>query len=229
MFTETVSFPAAFAAGLLSFFAPCILPLIPAYFTFITGFSLEELTDAPRARIRAKVVLSTCAYVSGFSLVFVMLGASASYLGGFLQAHSGAVQIGGGIMILILGIHLTGVLRIPGLDVERRIHVSRKPLHFLGTFLVGMAFGVGWSPCIGPMLGSILIMAGSRESVWQGITLLAVYSAGLAVPFLVMSVFIHYMLGWLQRAARALRYVNIAAGTLLIWMGAAMIYDQVTL
>ena len=226
MFAETVTIPAAFAAGLLSFFAPCIVPLIPAYFTFITGYSLKELTDSPPGRVRRRVILSTAAFVAGFSVVFILLGASASYLGSFTQAYSRTIRVIGGILIIILGIHLAGWMRIPWLDVEKRVRIQRKPLDFLGTFLVGMAFGAGWSPCIGPLLGSILIIAGNQETVWQGIWLLGIYSAGLAIPFIVMSVFINWILVWLKRITRALRYVNMAAGLLLILVGLTLVTDR---
>ncbi|MBU1162494.1 MAG: cytochrome c biogenesis protein CcdA, partial [Proteobacteria bacterium] len=194
MFTQTVSFPAAFVAGLLSFLSPCVLPLIPAYFTFITGFSIEELTEKYNSEIRKKVFLSTFLFVLGFSLVFILMGASASYLGGLMFTYKKLIRIIGGILIIILGIHLTGLIRIPGLDFEKRIALEKKPLHFLGTLIIGMAFGAGWSPCIGPLLGSILIIAGSQETVWQGVILLGFYSAGLAMPFIIISIFINFLL-----------------------------------
>ena len=219
MFTEAVSYPAAFAAGLMSFFSPCVLPLIPAYFTFITGFSLEELTGGRSSGIRRKVILSTISYVLGFSFVFVLMGASASYLGGFVYRYRDLIRIIGGVLIVILGIHLIGIVRIPGLDFEKRIKLKKKPFHFLGTFMIGMAFGAGWSPCIGPLLGSILIVAGSQETVWQGMVLLGIYSLGLAVPFIIISVFINYLLTFMQKVSHWLRYVNTAAGILLILVG----------
>ncbi|MFZ3044888.1 MAG: cytochrome c biogenesis protein CcdA, partial [Desulfatirhabdiaceae bacterium] len=161
--SETVTYPTAFVAGLLSFFSPCILPLIPAYFSFITGFTLDELTNAGTS-IRNKVILSTLAYVMGFSVVFILLGASASFLGNVIQAYSDYIRIAGGILIILLGIHLTGLFRFGVLDFEKRIHLNKKPVHILGSFFVGMAFGAGWSPCIGPLLGSILVIAGNQET-----------------------------------------------------------------
>ncbi len=219
MFSETMSLPASFLAGLLSFFSPCILPLIPAYFTFITGFSLEQLTEDYNAKIRKKVVLSTALFVLGFSLVFILLGASASYFGGLIYEYREFIRIIGGILIVLLGVHLTGVIRIRGLDSEKRIHMEKKPLHFLGTFIVGMAFAAGWSPCIGPLLGSILIIAGSQDTVWQGIVLLSIYSAGLAMPFVIMSIFINFLLIFIKKASWATKYVNAVAGVLLIVVG----------
>ncbi len=226
MFTESVSYSAAFLAGLLSFLSPCILPLIPAYFTFISGFSLEELIEGHDAAIRRKVVISTIAYVCGFSLVFILLGTSASFIGSMINKYSNILRIIGGFCIILLGIHLMGLFRFSRLDVERRIHLKAKPLHFMGTFLVGMAFAAGWSPCIGPLLGSILIIAGNQETMLQGTALLAFYSAGLAIPFILLSIFIHFLLNFVKNARRVLKYVNPAAGILLIVVGLVLIADK---
>ncbi len=226
MFTEVISYPAAFTAGLLSFLSPCVLPLIPAYFTFITGFSLEELTEYRNSEIRKKVFLSTIFFVSGFSLVFILMGASASYLGGLMYKYRELIRIIGGILIVLLGVHLTGIIHFRGLDFEKRINMEKKPLHFFGTFIVGMAFGAGWSPCIGPLLGSIIIIAGSQETVWQGIVLLAIYSAGLAIPFIIMSVFINLLLIFIKKASRVLQYVNTVAGILLIIVGLILVTNK---
>ena len=226
MLDETITYPAAFAAGLLSFFSPCILPLIPAYFTFITGYSLEELTGEQVGAIRRKVIIATLAFGLGFSLIFILLGASASFLGGLVARYHQFIRVGGGLLIIVFGLHLTGLLRLPFLEVEKRVHLREKPTHILGTVLVGMAFGAGWSPCIGPMLGSILILAGSEESVLEGVGLLTVYSAGLWIPFMLMSVFINMILVFLKKARRVLQFVNLAAGTLLIGLGAALIFDR---
>ncbi len=226
MLTQAISFPAAFLAGLLSFLSPCVLPLIPAYFTFITGFSLEELTKNHNSETRKKVVFITISFVCGFSLVFILMGASASYLGSLIYNYRKTIRIVGGILIILMGIHLSGIIRIPGLDVEKRIHMKKKPLHFLGVFIIGMAFGAGWSPCIGPLLGSILIIAGSQETVRQGIVLLAVYSAGLALPFIILSVFIHLLLKVIKKTSRFLQYVNAAAGILLIIVGLILVTNK---
>ncbi len=225
MFTETVSHQAALIAGLLSFFSPCILPLIPAYFTFITGLSLDELTADTR-KTRQKVILATLAYVGGFSTVFILLGASASFMGGIIARYAWMVRYLGGGIILVFGCHLLGWINIRGLNFERRIHLNEKPMHVMGTFVIGMAFGAGWSPCIGPMLGSILIVAGSQETVMQGIVLLSIYSAGLALPFILISFFINRILGIMKRATKVLGYVNKVAGMLLILMGILLITDK---
>lgn len=225
MFSQSISFGAAFLAGLLSFLSPCVLPLIPAYFTFITGYSVEELTEDPNTKIRTDIFLSTVSFVCGFSLIFILLGASASFVGGVISVYRNYIRIIGGIFIIILGIHMTGLFRFRRLDIEKRFHFNKKPLHLLGTFFVGMAFGAGWSPCIGPLLGSILIIAGGKETIWQGVLLLSVYAAGLALPFLVLSFFIDFLLEFIRRAATTLRYVNIVAGSILIIVGVLLLTD----
>ncbi len=228
MFAESVTFPAAFIAGLLSFFSPCILPLIPAYFTFITGLSLDELTHSDLKNTRKQIVLSTLSYVLGFTVVFIIMGASATFFGSLLQENKGILRIAGGVIILLLGLHLTGLLRLKFLDFDKRLHVEKKPVHIFGTFLVGMAFGAGWSPCVGPLLGSILIVAGNQETVNQGILLLATYSLGLAIPFLIISFSISSMLSILNKTKWVLRYVNVAAGIVLIFAGGLLIANRLS-
>ncbi|MDX9819283.1 MAG: cytochrome c biogenesis protein CcdA [Desulfococcus multivorans] len=219
MFTQTISYSAAFLAGLLSFMMPCVFPLIPAYFTFITGYSLDELTHDSSAAVRKKVFLSTLAFVSGFSVLFIALGGLAASFGGLFAQHKDIIRIIGGVIIIILGIHLTGIFRIHFLEIDKRVQIQKKPLHFFGTFIVGMAFGAGWSSCTGPMLGSIIAMATTQETVWQGMVLLALYTLGLALPFLLISVFINYLLVFMRRIGRAVKYINPIAGALLIIVG----------
>lgn len=225
MFTETVTYPAAFGAGLLSFFSPCILPLIPAYFTFITGLSLDELTE-DSAKIRQKVILATLAYVCGFSFVFILLGASASFMGGMISRFDWIIRYAGGVIVLIFGLHLLGVINIKQLHFEKRVHMKEKPVHLLGTFIIGMAFGAGWSPCIGPILGSILIVAGSQDTVVQGVVLLGLYSLGLAIPFIVLSFFINRLLEIMKRATKVLGIVNKVSGALLVAVGVLLLTDK---
>ena len=229
MFTESISYPAALLAGLLSFFSPCILPLIPAYFTFITGLSLEELTHAKSGRVRLRVIGATLSYVLGFSLVFVLMGASASLIGNAIFKYRDAIRIVGGILIILLGVHMTGWIRFRPLEFEKRLDVKRKPLHFLGTFLVGMAFGAGWSPCIGPLLGSILIVAGNQDTVAEGIGLLSVYAAGLAIPFLLLSIFVNSLLSFMKKASWSIKYINMTAGILLLVLGVLLVTDKLSL
>jgi cytochrome c-type biogenesis protein len=219
MFTQTISYSAAFLAGLVSFMMPCVFPLIPAYFTFITGYSLDDLTRDRSVQVRRKVFFSTLAFVSGFSVLFITLGALAASFGGLFDQHKDIVRIIGGIIVIILGIHLTGIFRLRFLEVDKRVHMQQKPLHFFGTFIVGMAFGAGWSSCTGPMLGSIIAMAATQETVFQGMFLLFLYTLGLALPFLLISLFINYLLEFMRRASGALKYMNMVAGVLLILVG----------
>lgn len=165
----------------------------------MTGLSLDELT-ADKKETRRKVMLSILFYVAGFSFIFILFGVSASFLGGGVSQYSWVVRYLGGGIILVFGCHLLGLINIKGFNFEKRIHVKEKPLHLMGTFVIGMTFGAGWSPCIGPMLGSILIVAGNQDTVIEGIFLLAAYSAGLAIPFLLMSFFIHSILEIMKQA-----------------------------
>jgi len=223
---EDVTYPVALLYGLLSFFSPCVLPLIPSYFCFITGLSLEELSGTPEPAVRRRVMASTLAFVLGFSVVFIALGASASFLGNLLFQHKGWIRAIGGALIIVFGLHLTGMVRIPFFEYEKRLHLNKKPLHFLGAFVIGMAFGAGWTPCIGPILGSLLIMAQDKETVGQGVRLLLVYSAGLALPFMILAALINYLLAFTRKAAKVVRYANPVAGILLIATGILLITDK---
>jgi len=228
VFAETVTYPAALLAGMLSFLSPCILPLIPAYFSFITGLSLDELTQNKK-ETRKKVILSTLFYVAGFSFIFILLGASASFLGGLASQYSWIVRYLGGGIILIFGLHLLGLINIKGLNFEKKFHVKEKPLHLMGTFVIGMAFGAGWTPCIGPLLGSILIVAGNQNTILEGVLLLAVYSAGLAIPFIAISIFINSILEIMKKATKFIGVLNKISGILLILIGLLLIFDKLTL
>ena len=229
MFTESISYSAALIAGLLSFFSPCILPLIPAYFTFITGFSLDELTEAQGTGVRVRIILSTLSYVLGFSMIFILMGASASFLGGAIFKYRDVIRIIGGMAIMLFGVHMTGLFRFRALEFEKRLNMPKKPIHFLGTFIVGMAFGAGWSPCIGPLLGSILIVASNQDTVSQGIGLLSVYAAGLAIPFLVLSIFIDSLITLIKKVSWSMKYINVTAGVLLLILGLLLVTNKLNL
>ena len=226
MLDASITYPAAFAAGLTSFLSPCILPLVPAYFTFISGYSFDELTGNQPRGLRRKVIESTVAFGLGFTLINILLGASASLLGGLIMQYNYLIRIAGGLIIIFFGFHLSGLLRIRFLEMEKRLHLRNKPAHMAGTVLVGMAFAAGWSPCIGPILSAILFLAAVEETVMEGVVLLSVYSLGLWIPFLVMSFFINQMLVFLQKARRAVKFVNVASGVLLIGLGMALIFDR---
>jgi cytochrome c-type biogenesis protein len=225
---EEIAFTAAFTAGLLSFMSPCILPLVPSYFSFITGISVDNLTQTADGASRRKIIMSTSAFVLGFSVIFILLGATAAFFSGLIYEASAYLRIVGGIMIIGLGLHLLGILRIRALNMDKRIHLNKKPVHFVGALVIGMAFAAGWSPCIGPLLGSVLILAANQDTVSQGMGLLTVYSAGLALPFMLLSVGIHYMLRFVRRASKAVRYINMIAGVLLIITGLLLMTDSLS-
>ncbi len=216
---------AAFAGGLVSFLSPCVLPLIPSYVTFITGMSLDELTgeNAERERARRAVLVHGLLFIAGFTLVFVIMGASATFLGSLFRYASGWMErIGGGLLILF-GLYLLGALRIPGADREWRVHLGDKPLGYFGTVLVGVTFAAGWTPCIGPVLGSILALASTSESVTGGMALLFVYSAGLAVPFLLAALLLQHFIGNMKRIGPWLPWVSRISGALLLILGLLMV------
>ena len=220
----TPSFALAFLAGLLSFLSPCVLPLIPSYVGFLTGLTLEEL----EAR-RGTAVLHGLWFVAGFSLVFILLGATASALGVWLL-HS-QVWIGriGGVIVILFGLYLLGLLRPAFLMRERKVQLARKPLGYAGSAVVGVTFGAAWTPCIGPILGAILTLAAAQGSVGHGAALLAVYSIGLAVPFLVTALALDRFLVWFQRFRPYLVWVERIAGILLIILGVLLVTDRFTL
>jgi cytochrome c-type biogenesis protein len=226
---ENTSLFAAFSAGLLSFLSPCILPLIPAYLSFISGVSLSEMRrEESDAKSSAKVLSNALFFVIGFSFVFVALGASATFLGKFLMAELGILRKVAGVLVILLGLLVLGVFRIGFLDQEKRYHHRTKSFGLLGSFLIGMAFALGWTPCIGPILAAILFLASTKETVAQGIGLLGVYSAGLGIPFLLAALAVHRFLrvsSWIKSHFQA---IKIVSGLLLIAVGILMLTDDLT-
>jgi cytochrome c-type biogenesis protein len=203
-------------AGIFSFLSPCVLPLVPSYLSFVTGMSLEDLQDGVD---RKATFIHSLLFVAGFSIIFITLGASASFLGVFLRVYEVWIARVGGVLIFILGLHLMGIFRIAPLMRERRVHVNDKPAGYLGTLGVGAAFGAGWTPCIGPVLGAILTLAGTQDTVWSGVLLLSVYSLGLAIPFLVSALALDFFLGAFSKFRRFLPIVEKASGVMLIILG----------
>jgi cytochrome c-type biogenesis protein len=226
---ENTSLLAAFGAGLLSFLSPCILPLIPAYLSFLSGMSLSEMRgEESGAKPSAKVLTNALFFVLGFSLVFIALGASATALGRVLMAELGMLRKVAGVLVIVLGLIVLGLFRVGFLDRERRYHQTTKSFGLLGSALVGMAFAFGWTPCIGPILAAILFVASTKETVAQGVGLLGVYSAGLAIPFLLAALAVDRFLRvstWFKRHFQA---VKVASGLLLIALGVLMLTDDLT-
>jgi cytochrome c-type biogenesis protein len=227
---QDVTLLAAFAAGFLSFVSPCVLPLIPGYISFVSGVSLEEMrADATPATSRLQVFVTSLAFVIGFSLVFVALGASATAIGKFLFARLPLFSKIAGAVLIVFGLHTMGVFRLAFLETEKRVHSQRKPAGPLGAVLVGIAFAFGWTPCIGPILGGILAIAGSKNSVTEGVTLLAVYSLGLGIPFLLTSLAINQFFGAAKRIRKYYHAIELASGALLVVIGVLIISGQLTI
>ncbi len=213
----------AFIGGLLSFLSPCVLPLVPSYLGFVTGFTIDEMTNR-----RRMAMVHSLLFVSGFSLVFILLGASATALGRVLNYYQEWVARIGGVLIIIFGLYTLGVLKLDLLSRDKRVHLDRKPVGYLGSVLVGMAFGAGWTPCIGPILGGILGLAASQADLQRGMILLAWYSAGLAVPFLVTAYAVETFLDLFQRFRRHMVWVQRISGGLLLLVGVLLVSGQFT-
>ncbi|HSL22582.1 MAG TPA: cytochrome c biogenesis protein CcdA [Vicinamibacterales bacterium] len=225
-----VSYLAAFVGGFLSFISPCVLPLIPGYLSFVSGISMEEFRSGQASvASRGRLLLSSVVFVAGFSLVFIALGASASAIGEFLMSRLPLLAKVAGVLLIIFGLHTMGVFRIRWLETEKRVHAQRKPAGLVGAFLIGIAFAFGWTPCIGPILSGILVLAGRKDTVSEGVALLAVYSAGLGIPFLLTSLAVN---GFFSASARIRKYyhaIEVASGALLIAIGVLIFTNQFTI
>jgi cytochrome c-type biogenesis protein len=226
MHSQEVTYFGAFIAGLLSFLSPCVLPLIPSYITYITGLSFADLqSEHPSHKVRQTAMLHSMSFILGFTVVFVLLGASATYIGSFLNQHAGFLRKAGGILIMLLGIHVTGLVPITMLLGEKRVTLHHKPAGFAGTFLVGIAFAAGWTPCIGPILAAILMVAATEENVYHGILLLLLYSLGLGIPFLLSSLAMHQFIVAFQRFKKYIRLFEIATGIFLVIIGIVIYFN----
>ena len=222
-----VTIAAAFAAGMLSFLSPCVLPLVPPYLVYMTGTSLERLADAePEPRVRRETAAAALLFVFGFSTVFVALGASASAVGALLRAYSGELAIAAGVLIIIMGLHFLGLTPIALLMREKRMEMV-KPVGLWGAYLMGFAFALGWTPCIGPILAAILAVAASEETVAKGAGMLAVYSLGLGIPFIVAALAVEPFAAFLARFRKHLGLVEKAMGGLLVLTGIAFAFTHV--
>lgn len=228
--TSSVSLAAAFLAGLVSFISPCVLPIVPGYLSFISGVNVAQYKEggAPRDLVR-RVALTSLVFVLGFSTVFVALGAAATYMGSLLQEHKRTLGVVGGIIIIILGLHTAGIFKINWLLSEKRANVESKPLGLLGAYVVGLAFAFGWTPCIGPILGAILLYASQQDTVTQGVVLLSAYSAGLGIPFILSALAVNWFFKAFGRIRAHMRMVEIVSGVLLIGVGLLLVTNRLTL
>ena len=222
-----VTYLAALIAGLVSFLSPCVLPLVPPYLIFLAGTSLERFADRePEPRVKRETVLAAALFVLGFSTVFVALGASASVIGALMRAYSGPLATAAGVVIIIMGLHFLGITPIALLHRQKRLEVA-KPVGLWGAYVMGLAFAFGWTPCIGPILAAILTVAASEQTVSRGAGLLAVYSLGLGIPFIVAALAIEPFAAFLARFKKHLAKVEHAMGALLVLTGVAFLTGSI--
>ena len=215
-----VSFGAALLAGLLSFVSPCVLPIVPPYLAYLAGISFQELSgENVSASMRRRIVLASLFFVLGFTTVFVALGATASFIGQTIAQYFGVLSVIAGVLIIIMGLHFLGVFRISMLYREARVNVASKPAGFLGSYIMGLAFAFGWTPCVGPVLATILFVAGTEDTALRGAALLAVYSLGIGLPFMLAAFFASGFLNWANRFKQHMRKIEIAMGGLLVVTG----------
>lgn len=219
----SISYTVAFLAGVVSFLSPCVLPLAPSYITFVTGMSIDDLAGGDQSGARRQAALHAALFILGFSLVFMALGATATIFGSALRRLLPALQQAGGVVIILFGLYLLGALRLPFLMRERRFQLARKPTGRVGSVLVGVAFGAGWTPCIGPVLASILLFAGMQGTMGQGMLLLAVYAVGLGIPFFIAAVAFNWFLGGARMLRGRLRMIERVSGALLVIVGALLV------
>ncbi|PLW77643.1 cytochrome c biogenesis CcdA family protein [Cohaesibacter celericrescens] len=223
-----VTITGAVLAGFISFVSPCVLPLVPPYLCYMAGVSMDQFTGTnDKQRAASRVFFSAFAFVLGFSTVFVLLGAGASVIGQYLKLYSGILSYVAGAIIIIMGLHFLGVFRIAFLYREARVNVDRKPAGLIGAYLIGLAFAFGWTPCIGPVLATILAVAGTEENVQQGMILLSAYSLGLGIPFLLAAAFASQFMGLMQRFRKHIGTVEKVMGALLVITGVLFVTGQV--
>ncbi|MEO8362265.1 MAG: cytochrome c biogenesis CcdA family protein [Vicinamibacteria bacterium] len=226
---ESVSLFTAFLAGIVSFISPCVLPIVPGYLSFISGINVNKFKNLETPKDQARrVAITSIFFVLGFSTVFILLGAAATMVGYYLQQYKRVLGMVGGVVIIILGLHMMGVFRIKWLLGEMRAEVKTKPLGLLGAYVVGIAFAFGWTPCIGPILAGILLYASQQETVTQGVVLLAAYSAGLGIPFILSGLAVNWFFAASARIKKQMRAVEIVSGVLLIGVGLLLVTDRLS-
>jgi cytochrome c-type biogenesis protein len=220
---------ASFAAGLFSFLSPCVLPLVPGYLSIISGSSLEQLkAQQGDASLRRTVLLNSIMFIVGFSITFILLGASATWIGQMLVSRMKLLGQIAGIVLIVFGIHLTGLVKINALYKDKRFHNVDKPRGVFGALVLGLAFAFGWTPCIGPILAGILTIASTKQTVTEGMLLLAVYSAGLGIPFLLTSLALNKFLAFYGRFKKHFHAVEVASGVLVIAVGVLILTGSLT-
>ncbi|WP_420413619.1 cytochrome c biogenesis CcdA family protein [Roseibium sp.] len=224
-----VSLGAAFLAGLLSFVSPCVLPIVPPYLCYLAGVSVDELKgETATSDTGRRIILAAIAFVLGFSVVFVALGATASVIGQSIARYYDVLSYIAGTIIIVMGLHFLGVFRIGLLFREARVHVESKPAGLIGAFIMGLAFAFGWTPCVGPVLAAILFVAGSSDTIWSGAGLLAIYALGLGLPFILAAAFASRFLDWASRFRKHMGLIEKIMGGLLVLTGILFITGQMS-
>lgn len=217
---ENISYIVAFTAGLLTFLSPCLLPMIPAFIAYITGISFSDLKDeGKRAEVRKKTIIHALLFIAGFSVIFILLGLTATAVGKALFKYQKFIRIAGGILIMLFGLQLLGVLKLNFLAKERQFRIAAKGASYLGSFLIGVTFAAAWTPCAGPILGSILVLAGTKANAAIGAKLLIIYSAGIAIPFFITALLINSFLAISEKLQKIISIINIIGGVFLLIIG----------
>jgi cytochrome c-type biogenesis protein len=217
---ENIGIVTAFVFGLLSFVSPCVLPIVPGYISFISGFTLEEMKDgASRNAAMRSIVLNSLFFILGFTLVFILMGATATTIGKILNENLELVSKIAGVLIVVFGLHMAGAFKLNFLNYEKRFHLQNKKFGVLGSFLIGTAFAFGWTPCIGPVLAGILLVAAQQETVLKGMILLGSYSLGLGIPFFLTGISINLFFGFFNRIKKYFHAIEVAGGGLLVVLG----------
>lgn len=225
---DQLSIPIAFLAGVASFLSPCVLPLVPGYLSMLSGESMEVMKQSNDPALTGRILRNSLAFVLGFSIVFILLGASATWVGKFLLSERRLFNLIAGAIIILFGLHLTGLVKIPLLYRQSRLDTGAPQRGLAGSFVLGFAFAFGWTPCIGPILTTILVLAANRNTVIAGMFLLVIYSAGLAIPFLLTGLGLSRFLKFYGRFRKHLQTVEVASGALLIAIGVLMVFNKFT-
>ncbi len=225
-----ISLFAAFTAGLLSFVSPCVLPLVPSYISYITGLSLDQLSDAAeRQRFRKAIIINSLLFIAGFSGVFIAFGASATLIGQLLITYQDHLRRFGGLLIVIFGLYLLGVVNLNFLNTEKRVHFRSRPAGYLGSILIGVAFAAGWTPCVGPVLGTILLYASTTDALADGVALLTAYSLGLGLPLFATALGVDRFLSYFKQVRVYLWGVSAVSGAFLVVVGVMIYANSLTL
>lgn len=230
MGSQDISLLGAFLAGILSFLSPCVLPLVPSFLTYLTGLTFADLqAEHPTHLVRKRLIAHSLLFIGGFTLIFVLLGASATFLGSFLRENMAIMRKIGALLIMLFGLHVCGLLPINLLLGEKRVNIRHKPAGYFGSLLIGITFAAGWTPCIGPILASILMVAAAESTVYRGIILLLAYSLGLGIPFFLSALAIHRFLTLFNRFKKYIRLFEIITGIFLIIVGLLIFFDRLTI